>query len=245
MPVSSGSINMDILAIIPARGGSKGIPKKNIRPFCGKPLIAYSIEAAKGAPSVGRVIVDTDSEEIAAVAKSYGAEVPFLRPAELATDTAKIIDSVEHMLGVLKADGYEPTHVLLLQPTSPMRTADDIERAAALLIERHADNVISVCRTESLLMQMNEDRKLVMLNPEVASANRQQAGNFYKFDGSMIYLIETATLLREHSFAGGTPHGYEIERWRAIDLDDPQDFVVGELMYQHQESLAAHIRDFK
>ena len=236
---------MNILAIIPARGGSKGIPKKNIRPFCGKPLIAYSIEAAKAAPSVSRVIVDTDSQEIADIAKKYGAEVPFLRPAEFATDTAKIIDSTEHLLKKLKeAEEYEPSHVLLLQPTSPMRTSDDIEKAVVLMAKRGANNVISVCRTESLLLRMDDDCKLQMQNAEVASANRQQAGRYYKFDGSMIYLIETAALLRDRSFAGGEPHGYEIERWRAVDLDDPQDFVLGELIYQNREALAQRIKDF-
>lgn len=236
---------MEMLALIPARGGSKGIPKKNIRPFCGKPLIAYSIDAAKSAPSVGRIIVDTDSQEIADIAKSFGAEVPFLRPAEFATDTSPIIDSVEHLLGKLKTDeSYEPTHVLLLQPTSPLRTSQDIERAVALMQKLSANNVISVCRTESVLMQMGDDKKLLMANPELASASRQQAGAFYKFDGSMIYLIETAVLLRERSFAGGTPHGYEVEHWRAVDLDYPEDFVVGELIYQHREQLAQQIKDF-
>ncbi len=236
---------MNILAIIPARGGSKGIPKKNIRLFCGKPLIAYSIEAAKAAPSVGRIIVDTDSQEIADAAKQYGAEVPFLRPAEFAGDTSPIIDSVEHLLAKLKTDaGYEPTHVLLLQPTSPLRTSHDIENAVALMQQLGADNVISVCRTESLLLQMGDDKKLVMQNPGLASASRQQAGKFYKFDGSMIYLIETAVLLRERSFAGGTPHGYEVEHWRAVDLDYPEDFVLGELIYQHREVLSQQIKTF-
>jgi CMP-N,N'-diacetyllegionaminic acid synthase len=235
---------MNILAIVPARGGSKGIPKKNIKPFCGKPLLAYSIEAAKQA-GIPRIIVDTDSPEIADVAKQYGAEVPFLRPPQFATDSAKIIDSVEYLLGKLKADeGYEPTHVLLLQPTSPMRTAEDIQNAIALMEKRGAHNVISICRTESLLLNKDQDDKLIMLNEALASANRQEAGAFYKFDGSMIYLIETTLLLKEHSFAAGNIYGYEIERWRAIDLDYPEDFVLGELIYQNREALAARIKNF-
>lgn len=236
---------MKILAIVPARSGSKGIPNKNIRHFCGKPLIVYSIEAARNAQSVDRVIVDTDSQEIADIAKQYDAEVPFLRPVELAGDTSKIIDSVAHLLGKLKdSEGYEPSHVLLLQPTSPLRTSQDIENAVALMQRHKANNVISVCRTESLLIQMDSNGKLTMLNPEVASAIRQQAGNFYKFDGSMIYLIKTKVLLAEHSFAGGSPYGYEIERWRAVDLDDPQDFIVGELIYKNHYAIAERIRNF-
>lgn len=236
---------MNILALIPARGGSKGIPKKNSRLFCGKPLVAYSIEAAKGAASVSRVIVDTDSQEIADISRRHGAEVPFLRPSELAGDAAKVVDSVMYLLAKLKADeGYEPTHVLLLQPTSPLRTAEDIENAVTLMKKRGANNVISVCRTESLLITKGDDDKLVMLNSELASANRQQAPKYYKFDGSMIYLIETGVLLRDRSFAGGEPYGYEIARWRAIDLDEPQDFVLGEFIYQNRDMLAARIRDF-
>jgi CMP-N,N'-diacetyllegionaminic acid synthase len=237
--------SLNILAIIPARGGSKGIPKKNIRPFCGRPLIAYSIEAAEGSSNVSRVIVDTDSEEIAMVARKYGAEVPYLRPPELATDSAKLVDAAIHLLGKLKADeNYEPTHVLLLQPTSPMRTTQDIDAAVALMQRRNARNVISVCRTESLLMNKSSDDKLIMLNPSIASSSRQEAGAYYKLDGCMIYLIETRLLLNERSFAAGEIYGYEIERWRAIDLDDPQDFVLGELVYENREAIATQIHQF-
>ena len=235
-----------ILAVIPARGGSKGILKKNIRPFCGKPLLAYSIEAAKGAPSVDRVIISTDSQEIADVGKKYGAEVPFLRPPELAEDGSKVVDAVVHLLEKLKGDeGYEPTHVLLLQPTSPMRTSEDIENAIALMKKRGADNVISVCRTETLLVGKDENDVLTIINEEHArTGNRQQLPRYYKFDGSMIYLIETRTLLADHSFLGGTPVGYEIERWRSFDLDEPQDFVVGELIYNNRDDLKKKIRSF-
>ncbi len=234
-----------LLAIIPARSGSKGIPGKNIRPFCGKPLIAYSIEAAKGAPSVSRIIVDTDSEEIAAVAKALGAEVPYLRPAELASDSAKLIDSTSHLLDRLKADeGYEPTHVLLLQPTSPMRTSEDIENAVALMKKRGAKNVISVCRTEYIYMTKDENDTLRLLDVAAASAARQEMPQYYKFDGSMIYLIEVKTLRESKSFAGGDPVGYVIERWRGVDLDEPEDFVVGELIYKNREAIAERLKHF-
>ena len=114
---------MTTLAIIPARGGSKRIPNKNIRNFCDKPLIAYTIEQALATPFITRVIVDTDSKEIAKIAKTYGAEVPFIRPSHFATDKASINDALRHLLSSLKKEeGYEPDYIVLLQTTSPLCT---------------------------------------------------------------------------------------------------------------------------
>jgi len=235
-----------ILAIIPARSGSSGIPRKNVRMFAGKPLIAHTIDAAKHAPSVNRVIVSTDDEEIARVSREFGADVPFLRPTELATSTSKVIDAVVHLLGKLKAEeSYEPTHILLLQPTSPLRTADDIERAVALFNLRGADSLVSVSRTENVLMTKDGSDALTVQNTELLSSpNRQELPAFYKFDGSMIYLIKTDMLLKERSFIAGKLVGYEIPRWRGADLDLPQDFVVGELVFKNRDEIERAIRDF-
>ena len=121
-------MSLTFLGIIPARGGSKGIRNKNIRAFAGKPLIAYAIDAAKKSRYLSRTVVSTESEEIARVAKEYGAEVPFLRPKELAEDTSKVFDAIAHLLEKLKTDeGYAPDYIVLLQPTSPLRTAKDID----------------------------------------------------------------------------------------------------------------------
>lgn len=236
----------EVLAVIPARGGSKGITGKNIRMFGDKPLIVHTIEIAKHAPSVSRIIVSTDSEEIATIAKEAGAEVPYLRPAELAQSNSKVVDAVIHLLEYLKKnESYKPTHILLLQPTSPLRTADDIESAVHLLHERGADNVISVCRTENLILTKDENDSLTIQNPELLySTNRQELPAYYKFDGSMIYLIDTNVLLKERSFLAGKLVGYEIPRWRGVDLDEPQDFVIGELIYKNRETIAKRIQDF-
>jgi len=238
--------DIKILAVIPARGGSKGILGKNIRPFAGKPLIAHTIEVAKNSPSVDRVIVSTDSEEIATVAKQFGAEVPFLRPAEFASDTSKVADAVVHLLETLQAtEEYTPTHVLLLQPTNPLRTVVDIEQAVALMKERNADNVISLCPTETLLLTKDVDDRITILNTEhTATGNRQQLPQYYRLDGCMIYLIETDLLRKERNFLAGAPVGYEIEPWRAVDIDEPADFVSGELLFAHQEELARKIQEF-
>ena len=236
----------NILAVIPARGGSTGIPRKNVRDFAGKPLIAYSIEEAQKAKNIARIIVSTDDEEIAAVAKQYGAEVPFLRPATLATSESKVADAVADLLERLKKDeGYEPSHILLLQPTSPLRTAEDIENAISLYEKTGADSLVSVCRTENVLMTKGADGVLTIRNPELLSSpNRQQLPAFYKFDGSMLYLVDARKFLAERSFLAGKLVGYEIPHWRAVDLDEPQDFVVGELLYKNREAIEKAIRDF-
>src|SRR3989344_5243385 len=122
-----------ILAIIPARGGSKGIKNKNIRLFCGKPLVANAILCARGSKYINRIIVSTNDKKIAAVAIKYGAEVPFLRPTYLAGDKSPITKTVFHLLGKLKQDEkYEPDYIVLVQPTSPIREAKDIDNALDL-----------------------------------------------------------------------------------------------------------------
>ena len=133
-----------VLALIPARGGSKGIKDKNITPLCGKPLIAYSVLAAKNSRYIDDVVVTTDSERIAETAKAYGAEVPFLRPAELASDTAKTIDAVLHAVKWLEDHQKSYDLLVLLQPTQPLRRTEDIDGAIELCIQRDMQDVVSV-----------------------------------------------------------------------------------------------------
>ena len=137
--------NLNILAIIPARGGSKGLPGKNIKPFLGKPLLAYTIEEAKRSKYITKIVLSTDDTAIAQVGKKYGAEIPFLRPSELATDTSLAPDAYIYTIERLKNEqGYAPEIVVILQPTSPLRTVDDIDAAISLYLEKNADSVISV-----------------------------------------------------------------------------------------------------
>ncbi|MBI2612554.1 acylneuraminate cytidylyltransferase family protein [Candidatus Kaiserbacteria bacterium] len=235
----------NILAIIPARAGSRGIPNKNIRMFAGKPLIAYTIEVAKAAPSLDRIVVSTDSQEIAGIAQKYGAEVPFLRPAELATDASTVVDAVIHLLEQLRKDGYEPTHILLLQPTSPLRTSEDIESAVRLFNDSRADSLVSVCRSENVLMTKDKGNVIHFENPEMlTSPNRQQLPAYFRFDGSMLYLVDAKKLIAEKTFFPGKLVGYEIPRWRAIDLDEPEDFVVGEVIFGNRKEVEKRIRGF-
>ena len=235
----------DILAVIPARGNSKGIRRKNIRYFAGKPLLVHAIETAKKAPSVTRIIVSTDDKRAVTIAKKAGAEVPFLRPRHLATDTSNVVDAVIHLLDQLaRGEDYRPTHVLLLQPTNPLRTADDIENTFKLLKKTRADSVVSVCKTENLLFTKDSRDALTIVNPDQAHAtNRQQLPAYYRLDGCMIYLIKTDVLRKYRSFLAGKLIGYEIEKWRAVDLDEPEDFVVGELVFKHKKAIVERIKN--
>src|SRR5688572_23564500 len=135
---------MATLALIPARGGSKGLPGKNTRPLHGKPLIAWTVETARHAGLFDRVVVSTDSRDIADVAERYGALVPFLRPAEIAGDATPMRDVIGHAIHAETAAGHEPAVVILLQPTSPLRSAEEIRAAAQLLRSTNCDSVVSV-----------------------------------------------------------------------------------------------------
>lgn len=238
---------MKILAIIPARGGSKGIKNKNIRLFGGKPLLAHTIECAKKSKFVNRLIVSTDSAKIAQISKKYGAEVPFLRPAELAQDKSKVVDAVVYLLNKLKKDEqYQPDYIVLLQSTSPLRTTADIDNALKLCFKRRADAVVSLCPTEQLLFtkDKNDFLKIVVDKRFLSSTNRQELPPTYKLDGSMIYAIKTGVFLAEKFFLTGKLVGYIIPRWRAVDLDEVQDFVVGELIFRQRKQLERRIEHF-
>ncbi len=235
---------MNILAIIPARGGSKGIKNKNIRDFGGKPLIAHTIDHAKQSKQITKIVVSTESQEIAEVAKQHGAEVPFLRPKEMAEDKSPIMDALVHMIENLD---QRPDYIVLLQPTSPFRLPSDIDAALDLMFEREADAVVSVCQTEQLLFTKDERSRLSLIssNEFLKSSNRQELETTYKLDGCMIYGIKTDVLLEKKTFLVDGVVGYEIPRWRAIDLDEPEDFVVGEELFAKLNTISNKINNFE
>ena len=210
-----------ILAIIPARGGSKEIPGKNIKELNGKPLMAYTIEEALKCPEIDRVVVSTDSKEIAQVAEKSGAEVPFMRPAQLAADTSKTIDAVWDALDRLEED-YE--YVVLLQPTSPLRLAEDITGAIQKAVETGKD-VVSVSKVQDppvLMRQMDENGELTPLLTEGSTVRRQDMKPWYRVNGS-VYVNKVERLTKTTSF-NDNPAGYEIPRERSLDIDEPEDF---------------------
>lgn len=240
--------HMNIVAIIPARGGSKGILNKNIRVFEGKPLLAHTIAAAKKSRYITRIVVSTESEAIADVAIKYGAEVPFLRPMKLAQDRSKATDAVHHLLVTMeKKTGYRPDYVVLLQPTSPFRESEDIDGALDLLFKQKASAVVSVCRTEQLLFIKDKKGTLKLVSDKsfLKSGNRQELPDTYKLDGSMVYAIKTSVFLKKKTFIPKGVIAFEIPRWRAVDIDEPQDFLVGELIFHNRKKIERALKAFR
>ena len=191
--------NLKILALIPARGGSKGIKDKNIVDVCGKPLIAYSIDAAKNSKYVDDVVITTDSERIKEVAERYGADVPFLRPAELAADNSKTIDAVIHAVNTLKEVGRNYDILILLQPTSPLRTVKEIDDAIELFINKGCADLASVSKVNEhpiLMRKINGDGVMTNLLNLPSTIRRQDMPPIYRINGS-IYINSIKTLVNK------------------------------------------------
>lgn len=214
---------MKVLAIISARGGSKGIPGKNIKPLCGKPLLAWTIEAALQAQSIDRVVVSTEDEEIASVAKQFGAEVPFMRPLALAQDDTPGIEPVLHAIEQLP--GYD--WVLLLQPTSPLRSVEDIEAIIQFCREEGSPAAVSITEVSKhpfwmyQLDDQNHLQPLILSRPEIT--RRQDLPSVYALNGA-IYLARTDWLIRNQGFIGPETLGYVMPGTRSVDLDTAQDW---------------------
>ena len=224
------------LVVIPARGGSKGLPGKNTKKLCDKPLIAWSIEQARQCNDIDRVVVSTDDENIAEVAKKYGAEVPFLRPAELATDTASTVDVIFHALDWYKNhEGFRPEYVLLLQPTSPLRVVSDIEGAIQTLKHGDAQAVVSVCETvhhpwwSNTLPEDGNMRDFLKL--DIQNKCRQDLPVFYQLNGA-IYLAESDYLIRNRGFIGPNTFAYKMPKTRSVDIDSNLDFILAQLLIE-------------
>lgn len=217
--------NKRILALIPARGGSKGLPGKNILPFHGKPLIAWTILQALAGKYLDKVLVSTDDEKIATISRKYGACVPFLRPKKLATSKSNMIDVVLHSLNFLAQRGEDYDMVILLQPTSPLRTSKDIDKAIELFFEKKASSVISVCPSEhhpwwSVSLRQNSKIEKFLGN---AHKNRQELPRFYRLNGA-IYLNGVSSFKKERIFIGKNTYAYVMPAERSVDIDSRIDF---------------------
>lgn len=217
----------DLLAIIPARGGSKGLPRKNIRLLGGKPLICWTIEAALKAKCVGRVIVSTDDPEISDISTKCGAEVPFLRPAELSTDTASSEQVVAHTMD--QCPGYDV--IALLQPTSPFRTSLDIDKAFSLFTASGAAGCVSITRVDKSpwhMFQAASDGRLNRILPPFSDGmRRQDLPPVYTLNGA-IYFVRAAAFQEIRSLVPDDCVGYEMPEERSLDIDDIQEFETAE-----------------
>lgn len=220
-----------MIAIIPARGGSKGLPGKNVRPLNGKPLIAYAIEEALKAKHIDRVIISTDDEEIARVAVEYGAELPFMRPAELASDTAMAIDNYIYTIGRLEEEDGKPIDAfVVLQPTSPLRIAEDIDGAIELFEQKDADSVISYCQEAHPVTwhkYLDEDGHFVDIF-EANIKNRQENRESYYPNGA-VYVFRTS-MIRERKYYTDNSYAYVMPRIRSVDIDFIEDFEYAEFL---------------
>ncbi|QSX39727.1 acylneuraminate cytidylyltransferase family protein [Shewanella cyperi] len=223
-----------ILALIPARGGSKRLPNKNILPLGEKPLLAWTIDAALGSQNVDDVVVSTDSESIAQVALNHGAKVPFMRPERLSGDTTSSMEVILHAIDSLATDGEYYDCLLLLQPTSPLRGVADIEGAIELFIEKQAKGVVSISPCEHPPLWANtlpESGSLEgFLRPEIAGLRSQDLPQYYRFNGA-IYLYDIKSLReRQQLFLEPDVYGFPMHQENSVDIDTWMDFQLAQLI---------------
>lgn len=231
---------MNVLFIIPARGGSKGLPGKNIKPLLGKPLLAWSVEVALKASQKlagSKVIVSTDSREIADIAAAYGAEVPFMRPAELASDTASSIDVIMHAIHFYENNGITFSHVAMIEPTSPQRSAEDLLKALDQLDAKSgAESIVGVCRTESchplFLTKLQNGFLVPYENKEFKVYRRQDIDEVFFFEGSL-YISKTESIKERKSFYHEKTLGYVLPKWKSFEIDDLDDFIIIEALMKN------------
>ena len=212
------------------------MPKKNIKELAGAPLISYTIKAAKKSEFITRVIVSTDSEEIADVARKYGAEVPFLRPAELATDDAKAIDVYLYTIERLNLENDEQINeFLVLLPTSPLRNYMDIDQAIKIFKKKNADSVISVTETEyppQWIKRISEKGVLEDYFQGMNNLNRQEYEKTYIPNGA-IYIFKYNVLKKEYNYYTDKTYPYIMPNIRSIDIDTPLDFMIAEYLIKN------------
>ena len=222
---------MNIVSIIPARGGSKGIPRKNIKQLNGKPLISYSIEASNSCNLINNTYVSTEDSEISEISKKYGAEV-INRPKELAEDNSSSIDVILHVLDYLKCTEKLPDLFILLQPTSPLRTSKDIENSINLFLNNDCDSLVSVCELDHqfLLNFSLKDNYLIQNNDNsFFDSRRQDLPTYYSLNGA-IYITTPNFIKKNKSFYSNKTIPYVMSKEKSIDLDTPLDFKFMEFL---------------
>ena len=222
-------MNKTFLAIIPARGGSKRLPRKNILDLCGKPLISWSIEAALKSKYISKVVVSSDDEEILNISSNFGADI-IKRPYELANDTATTFDTIKHTID--NSENYD--YIVLLQPTSPLRNENQIDEAIELLEEKQADAIVSVCEMDHSPLWSNtlpkDGNMKNFLRDEVLNKRSQDLEKYYRLNGA-VYICKTDKLLENKSFfLKDNIFAYIMDRKSSIDIDEEIDFEIAKVL---------------
>ncbi len=225
---------MNCLGLIPARGGSKSIPRKNVAPLLGRPLLTYTCEAARGSRRLVRVILSSDDQEIAAVARECGVEVPFLRPADIAQDTTPMVDVACHAIDWAESQRLRIDAVAILQPTSPLRCATHIDAAIELLEESGADTVVSVVPVPhqflpGSLMRLEADGTLHPAQPGAPVLRRQDKPVLFARNGPAVLVARSATL-RAGRLYGDSIRPLPMTWAESVDVDGPEDLVLAEFL---------------
>ncbi len=228
--------NKSFLCLMLARGGSKGVPGKNLKLLRGKPLIYYTIQAVQDSGVFDRFILSTDSQEISEVAKSYGVEVPFLRPEQLAKDDSSALDAIEHVLKWVQANDKRYDYVQYIFPTAPLRTAEDICSGIKVLFEKNADMVISVCQTSHPPYWSNvlpDDHSLKGFIDTEHLRNRQDVPVTYRLNGA-IYVAKWDVFYEKRNWYEQNTYAYIMPTERSADIDSEFDFKLAELLLKEQ-----------
>ena len=229
---------MSALVVIPARGGSRGVPRKNLRIIGGVPLIAHTIQAALGADEVERVVVTTDDDDIAAAAARFGAEI-VRRPAELAADALMPEPAVLHVLdALLAADGYDPELTLLVQSTAPLVEPSDIDGVIALLGDEDADSAFAAAPFPYFLWRQREGDAVVAVNHDQTVRLPRQAIPPQYLEAGSVYAMKTAGLRQHRHRFFGKMAIYPIPRWRAVEIDDEDDIIAAEALLAQRDASA-------
>ena len=228
-----------LLALIPARGGSKRVPGKNLAEVCGRPMIEWTIRAATMSNYIDSVVVSTDDSGIADIATCAGARVPFIRPFTLSTDTATSLDVINHSLNYLSEIGENYEYLVLLQPTSPFRTESHIDECAELFSTRNMDSIVSVVRIDYPPDWNYSVDKELRMTPDIPSSDEalrsQDYPDRYRPNGA-IYLIRVPVYREFNSlYPSGRVHAYEMNKLDSIEVDDEEDLMLVRAMVKHQK----------
>ena len=226
-----------IIAIIPARGSSKGLPRKNVRLLNNKPLIYYTIREALGSKSLDRIIVSTEDKEITELAKAYGAEV-IARPVDLAQDDTPSLPVFQHAIQHLEeVEHYHPEVIVILQPTSPLRIAEDIDGVIEKFLQTDCDSVVSVCEVEcppQWMYTLKGDRLQPVIKEEKKTFRRQDVPEVYRLNGT-VYVTHRDVIMKQNTVMGNDTRAYIMPLERSIDIDTETDFKLAEVLMRQME----------